>query len=93
MPGYLVPAQQSTNPFTPTSTISSITVGDALIEIDKESIHVFNNESARSAAIPSPTEGMVTYLKNVKAVNVYNGIIWVAIGGGSDISPLGVVGT
>jgi hypothetical protein len=36
MPGYLVPAQQSTNPFTPTGNISSTTVGDAIVELDNE---------------------------------------------------------
>lgn len=36
MPGYLVPAQQSTNPFTPTGNISATTVGDAIVELDNE---------------------------------------------------------
>jgi hypothetical protein len=93
MPGYLTPAQPTLNAFTPTPTISSTTVADALIEIDQETVHVFNNASARASVLSSPTEGMMTYLKDVKAVNVYNGTTWVAIGGGSDINPLGIVGT
>jgi hypothetical protein len=36
MPGYLTPAQQSTNPFTPTGNISATTVGDAIVELDTE---------------------------------------------------------
>jgi len=36
MPGYLVPAQQTTIPFTPSGNISSTTVGDAIVELDNE---------------------------------------------------------
>ena len=36
MPGYLVPAQQATIPFTPTGNIYSTTVGDAIVELDNE---------------------------------------------------------
>jgi uncharacterized protein YabE (DUF348 family) len=92
MPGYLVPAQQTLNAFTPTSTISSTTVADALVEIDKETVHVFNDAAARSSAISSPTEGMITYLKSTKSMSVYNGTAWTTVGA-SDINPLGVIGT
>ncbi len=81
MPGFLVPAQQTLNAFTPTATISSTTVADALIEIDKESIHVFNDAASRSTTIPTPTEGMVTYLKSLKTLNVYNGTAWIEVSG------------
>lgn len=99
MPGYLTPAQPALNTFTPTGNLSATTVADAIIELDNEkgkveqTVRVYDNAAARTTALPSPTEGMMTYLKDVKAVNVYNGTTWVAIGGGSDINPLGVVGT
>jgi len=36
MPGYLIPAQETLNPFTPTGNISATTVADAIIELDNE---------------------------------------------------------
>lgn len=47
-----------------------------------QSVIVFSNSSARSTAIPSPIEGMVTYLEDTNSLNVYNGTDWVAVGGG-----------
>jgi hypothetical protein len=47
-----------------------------------QSVIVFSNSSARSTAIPSPIEGMVTYLEDINSLNVYNGTSWVAVGGG-----------
>jgi hypothetical protein len=41
MPGYLVPAQQSTNPFTPTNLVSSSTVGDAIVELSQKTVNDF----------------------------------------------------
>jgi hypothetical protein len=98
MPGYLTPAQPTLNPFIPTGSISATTIADAIIELDSEkgkveqTVRVYDDAAARTTALPSPTEGMMTYLKDVKAVNVYNGTTWVAIGGGSDINPLSVAG-
>jgi hypothetical protein len=98
MPGYLTPAQPTLNAFNPTGNISSTTIADAIIELDSEkgkieqTVRVYDSAAARTSALPSPTEGMMTYLKDVKAVNVYNGTTWVAIGGGSDINPLSVAG-
>jgi hypothetical protein len=40
-----------------------------------QSVMVFDDATARTAAIPSPTEGMVTYLKDEDAVTVYDGFV------------------
>lgn len=42
-----------------------------------QSVMVFTNSTARSAAIPSPTEGMVTYLTASDHFSIYNGTEWV----------------
>jgi len=44
-----------------------------------QSVMVFDDATARTAAIPSPLEGMVTYLKDTNAVQVFNGSSFVAI--------------
>jgi hypothetical protein len=49
-----------------------------------QSVIVFSNATARSVAIPSPIEGMVTYLQDTNSLNVYNGTAWVALGGGGE---------
>jgi hypothetical protein len=40
---------------------------------------VFANAAARSAAF-TPSEGMVTYLEDTNALELYNGAAWVAVG-------------
>lgn len=49
-------------------------------------VMVFANSAARTAAIASPQEGMISYLKDTNATQYYSGSAWVSIGGGS--SPL-----
>ena len=44
-----------------------------------QSVMVFANSAARTAAF-TPTEGMVTYLEDTNALEVYNGTAWVAVG-------------
>jgi hypothetical protein len=46
-----------------------------------QSVMVFDDATARTAAIPSPTEGMVTYLKDEDAVTVYDGAVFRRVGG------------
>lgn len=45
-----------------------------------QSVIVFADATARSAALTSPTEGMVTYLADTNALTVYDGSAWVAVG-------------
>jgi len=88
MPGFLVPAQQTLNPFTPTGNIAATTIADAIVELDSEKgkteqvVRVYDHESHRNIEISSPTEGMVTYLKSLKTINVYNGTDWIEVSGG-----------
>lgn len=42
-----------------------------------QSVMVFTNATARSAALPSPTEGMVTYLTGNDHFAIYTGTEWV----------------
>lgn len=42
-----------------------------------QSVMVFDDAAARTTAIPSPVEGMVTYLKDTNALFTYSGSGWV----------------
>lgn len=46
-----------------------------------QTVMVFANASARTSAITSPQEGMVSYLKDTNAIEYYSGSAWTAIGG------------
>jgi len=49
-------------------------------------VMVFADAAARTAAITSPQEGMISYLKDTNATQYYSGSAWVSIGGAG--SPL-----
>jgi trimeric autotransporter adhesin len=51
-------------------------------------VMVFADAAARTTAITSPQEGMISYLKDTNATEYYSGSAWVAIGGGGLTSPL-----
>ncbi len=51
--------------------------------VSDQSVMVFADSSARSTAISSPSEGMVTYLEDSNAVEVYNGSAFTGVGQGS----------
>jgi hypothetical protein len=42
-------------------------------------VMVFGGTAARSSAIPTPSEGMVTYRTDDKVVEVYNGTAFVSL--------------
>lgn len=48
-----------------------------------QAVMVFANSAARTAAIASPSEGMVTYLQDVNALEVFTGSVFEAVGGGA----------
>jgi hypothetical protein len=50
-----------------------------------QSVMVFSNSTARSAALASPLEGMVTYLEDTSSYESYDGAAWIGFGGGSGI--------
>jgi len=51
-----------------------------------QTVMVFADAAARTSAITSPQEGMVSYLKDTNATEYYSGSAWTAIGGGSSSS-------
>ena len=68
--------------------------GDILTSADtngylmSQTVMVFADSTARTAAIASPQQGMVSFLKGTNSTEYYNGSAWVAIGGGGLTSPL-----
>jgi hypothetical protein len=54
----------------------------ALSEIG--AVQTFANAAARTAAIPTPTEGIVSYLNDVDILSIYDGTGW-----GNSLSPMG----
>jgi hypothetical protein len=70
----------------------TFTAGDILTAaqvqgyLQDQSIMVFANTGARSSAIPTPSQGMFSYLTADSTLYTYNGTAWVAFtsgGGGS----------
>ena len=60
-----------------------LTASDVNSTVD-QTVMVFADASARTTAIPSPTEGMMSFLEDVVQVQVYSGAVlgWTAITGG-----------
>jgi hypothetical protein len=48
--------------------------------LQDQAVMVFADATARTAAIPTPSEGMVTYLSDVNLIAVWDGTVWVRIG-------------
>ena len=63
-----------------------LTAADANGYLASQVVMVFADSAARTAAIASPQEGMISFLKDTNAVEAYDGAAWVGVGGGS--SPL-----
>jgi hypothetical protein len=49
-------------------------------------VMVFASAAARTSAITSPQEGMLSYLKDTNAVEAYDGSTWISIGSTGDIT-------
>jgi hypothetical protein len=64
--------------FTTGEVLTADDVQDYLMD---QSVMVFASSAARGSAIPSPTEGMVTYLSDDDAIEVYDGSDWTALAG------------
>jgi hypothetical protein len=54
-----------------------LTASDVNSFLMDQSVMVFDDSGARGSAIPSPSEGMVTYLKSTDAVEKFNGSAFV----------------
>jgi hypothetical protein len=48
-----------------------------------QTVMVFASSAARTSAITSPQEGMMSYLKDTNSVEYYSGSAWIAVGGSS----------
>lgn len=64
----------------------TFTTGEVLTAADTngylmQGVNVFASAAARSAAITSPQEGQMSYLKDTDSVESYSGSAWVAVGG------------
>jgi len=65
--------------------------GDVLTAADTngylmQGVWVFANAAARDAAVTSPQEGNMCYLKDTDATQSYSGSAWVAVGGGGGMT-------
>jgi hypothetical protein len=59
--------------FTNGSTLQASEINDNLM---RQSVMVFSNAAARTAAITTPLEGMLTWLEDVNRYESYNGSAW-----------------
>jgi len=60
--------------FTNGSTLQASEINENLMQ---QSVAVFSNSAARTAAITSPVEGQMTWLEDVDRYEFYNGSAWV----------------
>lgn len=65
-----------------------LTAADANGYLASQVVMVFASATARTSAIASPQEGMISYLKDTNSTEYYSGSAWVAIGGSSSANPL-----
>lgn len=68
-----------------------LTAADANGYLASQVVMVFASAAARTSAITSPQEGMISYLKDTNAVEKYDGAAWVTVGGGGGGKVLQVV--
>jgi hypothetical protein len=61
--------------FTNGSVLNASEINDNLMN---QAVMVFSNSAARTAAITSPLEGMLTWLEDVNRYESYNGSAWVS---------------
>jgi len=64
--------------FASNTVLTAADVQDFLMD---QSVMVFTNAAARGSAIPSPTEGMVSYLTASDSLEPFNGSSWVSAAG------------
>lgn len=57
-----------------------LTSSDMNTYVGDQVLMVFDDSSARSSSVSSPTEGMVSYLKDTNAIEYYDGSAWGGIG-------------
>ena len=57
-----------------------LTADDVNTNLMDQAVQRFADSGARGSAIPSPTEGMTSYLDDLNRIEVYNGTGWGAVG-------------
>ena len=66
-----------------------LTAADANGYLASQVVMVFASAAARTSAITSPQEGMISYLKDTNATEYYSGSGWAAVtGGGSGLTKI-----
>ena len=60
-----------------------LTAADANGYLASQVVMVFADAAARTSAIASPEEGMISVLKDTNSTEYYSGSAWVAIDGGA----------
>lgn len=68
------------------STGDVLTAAQANGYLASQVVMVFASSAARTTAIASPQEGMLSYLKDTNAVEAYDGTNWISIGATGDIT-------
>lgn len=71
------------------STGDVLTAAAANGYLASQVVMVFADAAARTAAITSPQEGMISYLKDTNATQYYSGSAWVSVGGSSPLTTKG----
>lgn len=63
-------------------TPNQLTAAEVNTYLMQQSVMVFASATARSSALTTPVEGMVTYLQDVDKLQYWNGTLWVSVGAG-----------
>jgi hypothetical protein len=71
------------------STGDVLTAADANGYLASQVVMVFADAAARTSAIASPQEGMISFLKDTNATQYYSGSAWVSVGGASPLTTKG----
>jgi hypothetical protein len=66
-----------------------LTAADANGYLASQVVMVFADATARTSAIASPQEGMISYLKDTNATQYYSGSAWISVGGSSPLTTKG----
>jgi hypothetical protein len=66
-------------PFKSFSAGEVLTASDVMTYVMNQQVMVFAGTAARASALPSPSEGMFTYLSDTDAIEFYDGSDWTAL--------------
>jgi len=66
---------------------------DLAERVDLVGILPFADSTARTTALPTPTDGQYSYLQDTNSTEFYNGVAWVAAGGGKILQVVSTIKT